>query len=351
MTEQPRGSVTLMDVAARAGVSLATASRALNGSTRRVGDDLRERVLAAARSLNYAPNAQAQAMARGRTNVVGLVVHDIADPYFSSIAAGVMEAAEGQQVLVTLGSTLRRPDREVDYLVALRGQRSRAVILAGSRMDDSPVADALRREIDIFENDGGTVVAISQKQLPVDTVVIENRLGARDLATSLVDLGYRRFGVLAGPDAMLTARDRVHGFREGLGRSGIDLDPAYVVEGAFTRDGGYQAMSSLLSGAGGGAGSLDCVFAVNDVMAVGAMAACREHGLSVPQDLGLAGFDDISTLRDVNPALTTVRLPLEKVGATAFELVLSADERSKPRTRRIKGEVVLRQSTRAGSSA
>lgn len=348
MAEQPRGSVTLMDVAARAGVSLATASRALNGSTRKVGNDLRERVLAAARSLNYAPNAQAQAMARGRTNVVGLVVHDIADPYFSSIAAGVMEAAEGHHVLVTLGSTLRRPDREVDYLVALRGQRSRAVILAGSRMDDSTVADALRREIDIFENDGGTVVAISQKQLPVDTVVIENRLGARDLATSLVELGYRRFGVLAGPDAMLTARDRVHGFREGLGRAGIDLDPDYVVHGAFTRDGGYQAMGSLLGRAA--AGELDCVFAVNDVMAVGAMVVCRENGLSVPQDLGLAGFDDISTLRDINPALTTVRLPLEKVGSTAFELVLSAAERTKARTRRIKGEVVLRQSTRPATS-
>ncbi|SDU62654.1 LacI family DNA-binding transcriptional regulator [Jiangella alkaliphila] len=342
MAEQPRGSVTLMDVAARAGVSLATASRALNGSTRRVGDDLRERVLAAARSLNYAANAQAQAMARGRTNVVGLVVHDIADPYFSSIAAGVMEAAEGHHVLVTLGSTLRRPEREVDYLVALRGQRSRAVILAGSRMDDSHVAEALRREIDIFENDGGNVVAISQKQLPVDTVVIENRLGARDLATELVALGYRRFGVLAGPDAMLTARDRVHGFREGLGRSGVDLDPAFVVHGAFTRDGGYQAMRALL----GRIGELDCVFAVNDVMAVGAMVAGREQDLEIPRDLGLAGFDDISTLRDINPALTTVRLPLEKVGASAFELVLSAAERTKPRIRRIKGEVVLRQSTR-----
>ncbi|TDE10650.1 LacI family DNA-binding transcriptional regulator [Jiangella asiatica] len=342
MAEQQRGSVTLMDVAARAGVSLATASRALNGSTRRVGDDLRERVLAAARSLNYAPNAQAQAMARGQTNVVGLVVQDIADPYFSSIAAGVMGAAEGHQVLVTLGSTLRRSEREVDYLVAARGQRSRAVILAGSRMDDDDHAQALRREVEIFENDGGTVVAISQKHLPVDTVVIENRIGARDLAAELVALGYRRFGVLAGADRMLTSRDRVHGFRDGLGRSGVDLDPAFVLHGAFTRDGGYEAMQTLLDSGG----ELDCVFAVNDVMAVGAMAACRERGLAVPDDLGLAGFDDISTLRDVYPALTTVRLPLEKVGATAFDLVLSAPERTKPRTRRIKGEVVLRQSTR-----
>ncbi|PSL02732.1 LacI family transcriptional regulator [Haloactinopolyspora alba] len=342
MTDQHRGSVTLMDVAARAGVSLATASRALNGSNRRVGDALRQRVLDAATSLNYAPNAQAQAMARGKTNVVGLVVHDIADPYFSSIAAGVMEAAEGHEVLVTLASTLRRPEREIDYVVALRGQRSRAVILAGSRIDDDDAAEALRREVENFEDSGGTVVAITQKQLPVDTVVIENRAGARDLAGALVELGYRRFAVLAASDALLTARDRMHGFREGLRSHGVELGSDDVVYGPFTRDGGYEAMRGLLSRAD----ELDCVFAVNDVMAVGAMAACREHGVRVPDDLGLAGFDDISTLRDVNPALTTVRLPLETVGATAFDLVLTSDSRERIRTRRIKGEVVLRQSTR-----
>ncbi|WP_298330666.1 LacI family DNA-binding transcriptional regulator [Haloactinopolyspora sp.] len=347
MTEHHRGSVTLMDVAARAGVSLATASRALNGSNRKVGDALRQRVVDAATSLNYAPNAQAQAMARGRTNVIGLVVHDIADPYFSSIAAGVMEAAEGHHVLVTLASTLRRPEREIDYVVALRGQRSRAVILAGSRVDDEPRATALKRELEAFEDSGGTVVAITQNKLPVDTVVIENRRGARALAAALVGLGYRRFAVLAGPDELLTARDRVLGFRDGLRKNDLDLPRDAIVHGAFTRDGGYQAMQELLPRVG----EFDCVFAVNDVMAMGAMAACREAGVEVPGDVGLAGFDDISTLRDVYPALTTVRLPLEKVGATAFDLVQSAAERDKPRTRRIKGEVVLRQSTRDTSSA
>ena len=136
MSEQHPGVVTLMDVANEAGVSLATASRAFNGSTRRVREDLRERVLVAAKKLNYTANAPAQAMARGHTNVVGLLVHDIADPYFSSIAAGVMKAAEEHHLIVTVGSTMRRPQRELDYLAALRGQRSRAVILAGSRVDD-----------------------------------------------------------------------------------------------------------------------------------------------------------------------------------------------------------------------
>src|SRR5690606_5948009 len=132
----PGASVTLLDVAKAAGVSLATASRALNGSTRRVRPDLQERVLAAAEALHYSANAQAQAMARGRTNIVGLVLSDVADPYFSSIAAGAIRAAEEEHLVVTMTCTFGREERELDYLAALRGQRARAVIIVGSRVQN-----------------------------------------------------------------------------------------------------------------------------------------------------------------------------------------------------------------------
>ncbi|KJK11443.1 LacI family transcriptional regulator [Terrabacter sp. 28] len=333
------GPVTLQDVANEAGVSLATASRAFNGSTRKVRQDLKERVLLAAAKLNYAANGPAQAMARGRTNVVGLIVHDISDPYFAAIAAGVMRAAEDQHLLVTLGSTMRRPERELDYVQVLRGQRSRAVILAGSRVDDPELLSRLREECAAFERAGGRVVVISQQKLPLDTVVVENRSGARALAQRLASLGYQRFAILGGPTRLLTARDRVQGIRDGLAAAGL---PAPVVlEGAFTRDGGHDAMRELLTSREG----LDCVVAVNDVMAVGAMAACRDAGLHLPEDLALAGFDDIATLRDVHPKLTTVRLPLERMGETALELVTTGTEGEPHRTRRIRGEVLIREST------
>jgi LacI family transcriptional regulator len=338
------GSVTLSEVAREAGVSLATASRSINGSQRRVRDDLRERVLQAAARLNYSANAQAQAVARGRGSGVGLIVNDIADPYFSSIAAGVMCAAEANELLVTVGSTVRRPERELDHLVALRGQRGRAAILAGSRVDDPVLREALVKEIRAFEAGGGHVAVISQQWLPADTVVIENHRGAHALATELMGLGYRRFGVLAGPEDLLTARDRLAGFRDALAEAGMG-GPQKVVRGGFTRDGGYTAMRELLEAPEG----IECVFAVNDVMAVGAMAACREHGLALPRDMALAGFDDIVTLRDVHPPLTTVRLPLEHIGATALDLVLTAEAGAPPRHRSIAGEVVLRASTPAVS--
>lgn len=340
MSDRLPGPVTLAQVARHAGVSLATASRVLNGSSRRVRADLAARVVQAAAELNYSANAQAQAVARGRTNVVGLLVHDIADPFFSSIAAGVIRAAERQRLIVTIANTDRRPERELEYLAAMRSQRVCAVILAGSRVADQGILDRLATELRAFQATGARVAGITQNRLPVDTVVVENRAGGRALAETLVARGYRRFAVLAGPQHLLTAQDRLAGFRQGLQAAGIRLPADHVVHGEFTRDGGHAAVGELLARGL----DVDCVFAVNDVMAVGAMAALRERGLRLPGDLAVAGFDDIATLRDVTPSLTTVRLPLEEIGTAAMDLIASGPA-GQPRLRRIRGEVVVRNST------
>jgi len=335
------GSVTLHDVARRAGVSLATASRALNGSANRVvGEALRERVLRAAAELRYSPNAHAQAMARRRTRIIGLSLHDIADPYFSAVAAGVMREAETHGLLVTMASTGHRPGAETDYVGAFRRHWATVVIVVGSRTDDRAATDRLAEELAAFEAEGGRAVAVSQPRLPVDTISIDNRAGARDLGHTLHDLGHRRFAVLAGPADLLTAAERVDGFREAVAHRGGRLAPEHVVPGPFTRDGGYAAMQRLLDEEP----DVSCVFAVNDVMAVGAMAALRDRGVDLPAGMAVAGFDDIATLRDVSPALTTVRIPLEEIGALAVRLALD-EGADRPRLRRVAGEVVVRAST------
>jgi LacI family transcriptional regulator len=248
-----------------------------------------------------------------------------------------MAAADDAGQIVTLGSTGRRAGREADYVAAHRGQRSRAVILAGSRTTDRRETDRLETEVAAFHEAGGRVVAISQPKLDVDTVVVQNRAAARELALELVRLGYRDFAVLGGPVGLLTSKDRIDGFRSGLRTA--EVPAPSIVRDDFTRDGGYAAMSRVID-----SGDVpQCVFAVNDVMAVGAMAACRDHGLRLPGDVAMAGFDDIATLRDISPGLTTVRLPLERLGREAVELVLS--EAGDTRTRSFEGEVVLRDST------
>lgn len=329
--------VTLMEVAQRARVSVATASRVLNGGERVPRAELQERVRAAAAELGYTPNAQAQALAKSSTNVVGILVHDIEDPYFAAIANGVMRAADEQRLLVMLASTFRDPEREITYLSSLRAQRARAAVMIGSRRTDPEVLARTATEVAAFVRSGTGLALVSQPGMPAHTVSPDNKAGAADLARQLVSLGHRRFAVLAGPAELATARDRTDGFVAGLAESG--LEPITVVNGEFTRDGGHAAALELVS-SGVDAG---CVFAVNDVMAVGAMSALRSRGIDVPRDMSVAGFDDIATLRDVWPALTTVRLPLEEMGRRAFELAVAGGE---PRVETFPAEVVLRESTR-----
>lgn len=343
MSRRADGPATLAEVARLAGVSLTTASRVLNGSDRTPGEELRRRVTSAAERLRYSPNAAAQATARGRANVVGLIVHDISDPYFSAIAAGVMRAADEFGAVTTIADTRHDPAREARLVVTLHQQRARTIVIAGSRSSGRDAERAVGHAISEFAAAGGRVALISQKQHDCDTVMIENRSGARALAEALVGLGYRRFAVLDGPPALRTSSDRLQGFRDGLSRHGITLAEGAVVSTGFTRDGGHDGARKLLA-----AGPLpECVFAANDVMAVGAMAAFREHGLALPGDLATAGFDDIRMLRDIVPSLTTVRIPLEDLGCLAVRMALDEPGGVPPggRVRRVACRVVLRDST------
>ena len=334
--------VTLQDVADRAGVSITTASRVVNEGSRRVGAQLALRVHQAVAEMGYTANLQARAVATGRSSLVGVVVHDIADPYFSSIAAGLIDLAGPHQLLVCLSSTPADEAAEREYVALMRAQRARAVVLIGSRTDNAGAREALAGEIAAFGRQGGRAVCIGQPLLGVDTIAPGNAAGAEALARSLVAVGHRRFAVLAGPRGLLTGHDRVEGFRAGLAAWSLGLNGADVVHGPFTRDGGYEAMSAILAGGG----SLpDCVFAVNDVMAVGALARLRAARILVPDDIALAGFDDILTLRDVTPPLTTVRLPLKRMGEMAANLVLTDGDPGQPRIVPVPGEVIMRDST------
>ncbi|MFY9926763.1 MAG: LacI family DNA-binding transcriptional regulator [Streptosporangiaceae bacterium] len=345
-----RERVTLQDVADRAGVSLTTASRVVNEGSRRVGAQLADRVNQAVAELGYTANLQARAVATGQSTMIGVVVHDIADPYFSSIASGLIEAAGAQQLLVCMSSTLATEGAEREYVALMRSQRARAVILIGSRTDDTAARQALRAEIAAFTGSGGRAVTVGQDLLGVDTVRPENAAGAQALAHAMVALGHRSFAVLAGPRGLLTAQERLEGFRAGLAAWSVPLPAAAIIHGPFSRDGGYEAMSAILAADGE---LPDCVFAVTDVMALGALARLRASGLQVPADIALAGFDDIATLRDVYPPLTTVRLPLKQMGEMAAALILSEDADPgtlaapvpAPRVIPVPGEVILREST------
>ena len=329
-------AVPLSQVAREAGVSLATASRVLNGSDRRPAEHIAERVRDAAESLGYVANAQAQALARSTTGLVGLVVHDIADPYFSSIAKGVQRRARTDRHQLLLAAT--DGTDQLDAVAAFASHRTDAIIMAGSRRRE--IDPRLLAELTRYQKNGGRVVTIGQAWLEgAGAVTIDNRSAGDDLTDMLIGTGRTRFAFLGGPDELASAAERRAGFRAALERAG--LEPEAEVTEDFNSQGGYEAARALVDRLGADAVRGLTVVVGNDVMALGAIAGFRHAGLVVPDDLRVAGFDDIPNLRDFSPGLTTVRFPLEQIGETAADIALSHDQ---VRIEHVVGEIVLRES-------
>jgi LacI family transcriptional regulator len=355
---------TLTEVARLAGVSPATASRVLNGSARTPGPDIAERVRKAADSLGYIPNAQAQGLAKSSSGLIGLIVHDIADPYFAAIARGVQAAARHQNKMVLLATTAGSPADERAAVAAFAARRADSIVIAGSRSartTDQKGNAELAAQLDRYCRNGGRVGVVGHAVVGAESdegyhvVEVPNEELAAELARELAAVHTGDFVVIAGPEGLLTSDDRVRGFQRGLADAG--LPAAEVLHTGFDRAGGYGTGLELAERIGphggrgaaapGSAGPRLCIFAVNDVMAIGATAALRSKGLRIPRDAAIAGFDDIETLRDFRPALSTVRLPLEEIGRLAVPGAASGQAAAVA----VSGEVTLRRSTGQASDA
>jgi LacI family transcriptional regulator len=310
--------VTLADVARRAGVSSATASRVINGSAKPVDEALRRRVVKAVEELRYIPNAQARMLARAERGAVGVIVHDVSDPYFAEITRGLQRVATDRGTLLVICNSYRDPVREREYVELLSAQRVAAIVLAGSGYHDQVATRDLNASLRRYHDGGGRVAVIGRHELIGDAVVPANTDGARDLGEFLTGLGHRTVGVIAGPRELTTTTDRLGGLRTALKAARLTLPSSRVVYGDFTRDSGVRAAAELLDAHPG----MTAIVAMNDSMAIGALAAARTRGLAVPNQLSVVGFDDMPIAQDVTPALTTVRLPLVEMGARALTLAL-----------------------------
>lgn len=322
------GAPTLQDVASASGVSLATASRVLNGSTRKVAEAYRERVERAAERLGYTANVSAQSTARGTSPVIALLVGDIADPYFGLIASGVARGAAEQGLIVTIAVTERDPETERRIIRAFRGQRPTGLILAASRAAHD---EGTQRELDSFSELGGRVVAFGG-DLTTRSVRVDNEGGARKLGEAMRAQGYHEAIILAAAEGVRTSDDRIAGFTAGFGMV------RRVYRGTFSRESGASLMAEALAD---GVEPGTIVFGMSDMVAIGAMAAMREAGRSIGEDIAVCGFDDVPVSLDVTPSLTTVHVPLTEAGYQAFRATV--DDEWVPTS--LPAEVVVRAST------
>lgn len=320
MTERAKPP-TLADVARLAGVSVPAASRALNGGVRGKqsgSPELRKRVEDAARTLGYSVSPAAQAIKGGRARTVAFIVADIDDFGSATMISGVMHAAEERGVSVAVRTTRDDPQRELEILTQLRGERHRAIIMATSRTTDAAREAAVGEHLRILADHGARVVIIGDNDLGFPTVTVDNHRAARLLADGLARAGRRRFAILSAPAVEVTARDRVEGFVEGLADHGIVVDERDIVHTEFSREGGFTGVGQLADRLD----EFDVIAAMSDAMAVGAIARLRELGVTVPRDVEVTGFDHVPMLGDVLQDFSTVEVPLERFGPEALRLAL-----------------------------
>lgn len=331
---------TLADIAKQAGVSLATASRVMNNSAYPVSEAIRKRVLEAAETLQYVPNAHARALASAATSTVGVIVHDVSDPYFSEITRGILLQATSSNRLVTICNTYRDPEREESYISLLHSQGVQAIILTGSGFSDSEVEERISARLNHFIRDGGRVTLIARHYGAGNTLYIDNYGGGFAVGEALLGLGHLRIGVIGGPPLLTTTADRLEGFASALRDAKVPLRQDHMVYGDFSRDGGVAAAGRLLDTLGHG--SLSAIFALNDAMAIGALYELRRRHIRVPEEVSLVGFDDIPVLSDVTPRLSTVRIPLFDIGLRAFQLAIE-DESAAENREVVPAELCLRE--------
>jgi DNA-binding LacI/PurR family transcriptional regulator len=331
---------TIREVAREAGVSIATVSHALSGK-RPVSGATRRRIKAAARRLGYRPNQVAAAMITGRTQTLGVIVPDIANPFFGELVHAAESAAAARGYALVICSSELNPTLEARFVEVLQDRRVDALLYLGGTDAENASLRALGRA-------GLPLVVLDEAPASTPTtasvLTVDNEEGGRLAARHLLYLGHEDLGVITGPAGLPTARARLAGFVEVAAAAGLKPHRRRIrYADAYTLEAGRTAAADLLAREP----EIGGLFCANDLMALGAAEAARAAGLRVPRDLSLVGFDDIFVSALVWPPLTTVRQPLAQLGKEAAELAIGLIESDSagPDRRVLPVELVVRDST------
>jgi LacI family transcriptional regulator len=334
----------LRDVAAAAGVSVATASRVLGGSSRTVAPDYVARVHAAAKGLNYTSDMSARAMRRTSDSIT-LVADDLTTASIGLVVAAMEREARTVDAFVTVSSARGIPERQYETVRTLCAFRPRALVLTSSRFEAKALGGRLLDELLAYEQQGGRVVIFGSTDMPFDSISVDDRGSARVMGAHLAQTGHRRAVILAGPRERANVSARTSGFLEGMLAGGVDAQDVRIVNCEVSRQGSFDATARLI---GDGLGDTDVLVGANDIIAIGALSACRQAGVEVPSRVSVTGFDDLQLAVDVTPRLTTMALQLADIGAESIRLALTPPARGPgggPVRQTTSATLVIRDST------
>jgi len=308
-----RRATSLKDVADAAGVSVATVSRLLNGSLQ-LPADTKERIDRAIRDLHYEPNPHARRLSRGRSDTIGLVVPDIANPFFATLVAAVEQEADRRGLALSLHVTLNRPGREISYVTALARNHVDGLIFVTNHPDDG--------ELGALINQTGKVVIVDEDvpNAMVPKLFSDNEEGGYLAGRHLAEHGHRRVLYIGGPQEMISTRRRSRGLERALMERG---EPFQVTryEGSFTVEFGRRAARRFIDEGKPATG----IFASSDEIAIGLIEVFRAEGVSIPDEVSVVGFDDVSALHLFAPPLTAIHQPVRALGKRALGLLLETN--------------------------
>ncbi|WP_213434935.1 MULTISPECIES: LacI family DNA-binding transcriptional regulator [Lysobacteraceae] len=302
--------VTIRDVARLAQVSVATVSRALNGREN-VASGVRARVIDAAKELRYVPHHAARSLSSRRTRTIGVVLPDLHGEFFSELMRGIDQVAREHDLYLLVSSYHGHPEEQGVALRAMRG-RVDGLLVMSPFVESTPLADDF--------DDAHPVVLINTglTGIGLGTLRVDNHGGARGMVQHLAARGFRRIAFVAGPEGNFDAAERLRGYREALAEFLPDADPI-VLPGAFDESSGHRAGQAIIAMAE----RPDAVFCANDMTALGCLFAFHQAGLRVPDDIALAGFDDIPLARYVHPSLTTIAVDIAELGGLALRALIA----------------------------
>ena len=327
---------TIREVAEIAGVSYATVSHVIN-NTRLVSPETRERVLAAMDALNYRPNALARSLRQGKTNTIGLVLPDSANPFFAEISRGIEDEAFKKGYSVFLCNTELDTKRELFYVDVLSKKQVDGIIFVAAGDQADSLDFLLQRNMPVVMIDRNV------PNVEGDAVLTDHQLGGYLATRHLLELGHTQIACIAGPSSITPSAERIIGYRKALEEAGLPFEENLVIRGDYHAQSGMDITNSLLKMNP----RPTAIFALNDLMALGALRAAAEAGYSVPKDLAVVGYDDLEIARFTNPPLTTIAQPKKEIGAQAINLLVDRMARkSRPPSRLVLApELIVRRST------
>ena len=330
---------TIIEVAKRASVSIATVSNVIRG-TKRVSPKLRERVENAIKELDYSPNAIARGLKVKQTRMLGMVLPDITNPFFPEVIRGAEDTAFDRDYFLVTANTDEQIGRERRLLGALRSYRADGILLASAPGSDT---SHIRNTIA-----AGVSVVFLDRPVPgvkADAVLLDNVRGARECVRHLLQLGHRRIAIITGPLKLQNARERLQGYEEALRESDVAIDSKLVLHGDYRLESGHRLTLELMKNRLG----TTAMFVCNGVMTVGVLDAFEELKVQCPQDISVATFDDLSLDKSSHSHLTAVVQPSYDMGARASTLLMDRIEgrlTGDPIVVRVVPTLVIRESTR-----